>query len=130
MVAIEIVSQQPLQLKLFKHCQPTQYFSILPCALSPLLRRKTSFLKPAMVNPLVKLLPLWVLASLQLSGSSKTSFPTISHLILVVLPSSLPPLNVLSLHKSPQERLPMLSRPQSISIPSSPTLSPHKLCVE
>src|ERR1700692_1966705 len=60
----------------------------------------------------------------------QTSFPTISHLVLVVLPSSLPPLNVLSLHKSPQERLPMLSRLQGTSIPSSPTLSPHKLCAK
>jgi hypothetical protein len=66
----------------------------------------------------------------QLSESSKTSFPTISHLILIILPSSLPPLNALSLHKSSQERLPMLSTPQNTSIPSFPTLSPHKLCTE
>src|ERR1700724_4119930 len=88
---------------LYKHCQHlrSSFLSMRPITSA----QKENILSLASNGHSTRYIASsWMSASLLSPEYSKTSFPTISHLILVVLPSSLPPLNVLSLHKSPQER--------------------------
>ena len=78
------------------------------------------------ITPLAILPLTLVLASLLSPGYSKISFPIDKHLILVVLPSSLPLLLAPSSHRSPLGRLQMLSRLPGTLTPSSPTQSPPR----
>lgn len=99
---------------------------ISSCAPSLLLRKKTSFLLLPMAILLTRLLLELVLESLLCPESFRNTFPIDKHLLLIVLPDFPLLINMLFLHKSPLERLPMLFRPPITSIPPLPILSLYR----
>ncbi|KAI0291399.1 hypothetical protein B0F90DRAFT_1776931 [Multifurca ochricompacta] len=96
MVTIVILILMGPGIELFNHGLHSQNIIISQCTPPPLLRKKTCSLWPLKVIPLTLLPPDSASASPQSLGHLEPSFPTISHLILVILPSSLLPLNMLS----------------------------------